>query len=67
MSGYADFRIHEFCKVFTKEMTIDQYPDVFRRSYENGITDENMKTVLGIVMREELMKLGKIQESGVDQ
>ena len=64
LEGYADFEIHEFCKSYTREMTVKEHPDVFRRSYEGGITEENMKSVLGIVLRDELLKLVETHEPG---
>ena len=56
VSGKQPFEIHNFCKDFVQEFSVKTHPDVFERSYESGITDENMKIVLAIVLRDELLK-----------
>ena len=50
------FEIHNFCKEFAQTLSVEEHPDVFERSYENGITYENMKDVLSLVLRDELLK-----------
>ena len=55
------FEIHNFCKEFVQTLSVEEHPDVFERSYENGITDENMKIVLAIVLRDELLKQTRSQ------
>ena len=50
------FEIHNFCKEFVKTLSAEEHPAVFERSYEIGITDENMKIVLALVLRDELLK-----------
>lgn len=55
--GKQPFEIYRFCKNFVQELSGEKHPDVLERSYENGITDENMKTVLALVLHDELLKL----------
>ena len=49
-------QVHAFCKQHTKDMTVDSDLNVFSRAYEHGITDEHMRIVLAIVLRDELLK-----------
>ena len=60
--GKKPFEIHNFCKEFIEKISVEEHPGVFERSYENGITDENMKIVLAIVLRDELLKQANDQE-----
>ena len=54
--GKQPFEIHNFCKEFVQGLSVAEHSGVFERSYENGITEENMKIVLGLVLRDELLK-----------
>ena len=54
--GKKPFEIHNFCKEFVQDISVATHPGVFEQSYENGITDEDMKIVLEIVLRDVLLK-----------
>ena len=56
------FQVHEFCKGYADGLRIDSDPLVFSRAYEHGITDEHMRIVLAIVLRDELIKITGIAE-----
>ncbi len=56
VQGKQPFEIHEFCNDFVSKISVETQPEIFRLAYENGITDKEMKIVLAIVLRDELLK-----------
>ena len=54
--GKEPFQIHEYCKGYVSKISVKTHPDIFKMAYENGISDENMREVLGLVLRDELLK-----------
>ena len=54
--GMKAFQVHEFCKNYAKnKLDVETHPEMFSRSYRHGITDEDMRTVLTLVLRDELL------------
>ena len=62
VKGKQPFEIYNFCKNFVQTLSVEGHQDVFKQAYENGITDEDMKTVLALVLHHKLLKLLVIQE-----
>ena len=54
--GKQPFEIHNYCKDFVSKISSEKHPGIFKLAYENGITDEHMKIVLAIVLRDELFQ-----------
>lgn len=63
VAGKQAFQVNEFCKEHTKTLTINNSPDVFALSYKHGITEENMRGVLALVLRDELLDRLGIEDS----
>ena len=55
VSEKEPFQVHEFCKGYVGQISVETHPEVFKLAYENGISDENMRSVLTIVLRDELL------------
>ena len=55
VSGKEPFRIDEYCKGHVSQISVETDPGVFKLAYENGISDENMRSVLAVVLRDELL------------
>ena len=56
VKGAQPFEVYAFCKNFVQKLSVEEHVDVFKRSYESGITNEDMKTVLALVLHQELLE-----------
>ncbi|MCY4188278.1 MAG: hypothetical protein OXD30_07320 [Bryobacterales bacterium] len=57
VQGMEEFEVYEFCRrYFQSEMEPELEFDVFRRAYNAGISRDDCRTVMTLVLRDELLK-----------
>ena len=54
---FEPFEIHEYCSEYVKKLTGQEQVKISRGSYDVGLPKEDMEAILGVLLRDELLRM----------